>query len=137
MNTQTQLHTLPVLPYQSEDGMMRAYTKELAKVRNRAQLRAHVRRWKHLWQLKPMNWVENLNREEIELGLGRVHKHVFKKLLRFRDKHDPTDNPGRMSKIAMNIMLPRALLNAYLLANKYQAPFDVAMIQMYAPNYSW
>jgi len=137
MNKPTPLHNLPILPYQVESGMMRVYTNELAKVHNRTQLRAHVQRWRHLWQLQPVNWVERLTREEVELGLGRVHKHVFKKLLKFRNKHDPTDNPGRMSKIAMNIMLPRALLNAYLLANKYQVPFDVAMIQTYAPNYSW
>jgi len=133
----TVLHRLPVLPYQFERGIFHAYQEELKQVHTSAQLKAHVQRWRHLWRLPVLRKHGRITREELELVFGRVHKRVLKKLLLLREGRDPSRRPGRMSKLAMNIVLPRALLNAHLIAHQYQAPLDVAMIQMYAPNYGW
>jgi len=140
----TCLLDLPVTPFRDEasDDVRKAYVSERLAISDPRGLRPFVRRWRAMWLLAPGKtgpvgtWSETLKRpldDDVRalLSLTWPAPVVFAAL----DKTATPDFKIRACRIAGLIGLPPALLHAECLAQKYDAPIDIALCRLYLDSY--
>jgi len=118
--------------YAGSDGIRDAYVADLKAVRSAAQLVAHVRKWRLLWDLGR----ERLPKPKVDVGHLLVSmkfntKGLLKKMKQLRKHHWSGRATARVTYLAGEILVPGPLLHAEMLAHKYGCPTNTAMIQLY------
>jgi hypothetical protein len=100
------------------------YRAELLQVRTYKQFKRHIERWRSFYALE-----SSYTRLSKRFNMKRVYK-VWKRIDRGVDT--PMYNGrGEIFALAAEVVLPSTILVAHQVASKYQAPFNVALVQLY------
>jgi len=122
------LPTQPVYcPAHEIGNVAHAYIDSVQAINTPAQLKAHLLRWRGLWDLFPTkDWgllAKKLQTADIPL------ERVLAKLKIMRRKEEPEIPPGKTTQLAIEIILPGPLAQCHFIAKAYGVTGDLVLIQ--------
>jgi hypothetical protein len=116
----------------AEARISHKYTSELAMVRSPKGLKRFVARWRVMWVLDRTHLRgAPIRYEDTALYTGKFNAKKVWRTLRKMTRTYNHIGKSRHWSIAANIKLPAPLLRSLIIADRYQVPHDVALIQMY------
>jgi hypothetical protein len=120
------LSKLPVSIYvRATPDVQEHFVSERRKIDSVRELKAFVKRWIAVWDVDDPKDVTTPS-----CVTPMVFKH-FKRLQHHNAKFNPDDANQQM---AVRLILPKRMLEAGLIAHKFMAPFNVALIQKYGDD---
>jgi len=121
------LTDLPVEP--NHDEMTCSYMSQVKQVNSVEALKAHVDKWKALWNLDVPPGMK-VTQEELNLANGTFDAEAAFACV--KRCYEPDGHCGHTSPscYGMHIVLPPVLLFAHLIGKEYGVPTDIAVIQM-------
>lgn len=140
MNSKITLLDLPILPRDRDRAgrtsiILDTYIKERNEISSVSLLKAHIKRWENLFRLTNENFpnldltnIFNIKEEDYETILAHI-----KKLLLKQDKG--LDFEDELVGITMDIFIPPTLLQATIIAKKYEVGHDLIMVRLYLDPY--
>ena len=123
---------LPVLPPDRDTAcgtsiIQETYLQERDAIKTVEELEAHLKRWENLFLLEP--------EPEVEFPLKDLEK-TLALLLQCRENVETELNFDTIeAKEVACIMIPAALMRAFLLAQHYIVGHDLAMVRLYLDPY--
>ncbi len=107
------------------------YVTELKAVKTYKQLKAFQKRWLVVYRLLHGRFPRPMDHAERILASGRLPRRgLMRKLNKMRDKaYEPRG--GRVEAIAMNVMMPYALVHTTIMAHHFGTPDNAVMIQAF------
>lgn len=111
------------------DGVRETYVAELKAVDDGDALTAFVDRWKRIWLLPSVP--PGVGDGENALIAGDFDASAVLECVRANRTEECCEHVQRgESCVSMDLVMPRVLAAAVLIANRFGVPFDVALIQM-------
>lgn len=133
------LQRLPVLPSLDPDSakgnVTEAYVQEVQQVRTEKHLRAHLQRWRVLWELFPrVSHPAYTSRMRHRMTTQRLPFGKVAKAL--RKLADEPDKPrkGEIFSMAAEFRLPESLLRSFLAARYFEVSPDLILIQAHGAH---
>jgi hypothetical protein len=133
------LLALPVLPRDRDgaaasDRITSTYVVERTAIKTSGDLTAFLERWRTVWLLSRGPSEESALLTDAELNLLDGNYDPVR-VLHFLNENDFDPSQCMAAQQAAHIMLPRTLLRAFLLSNKYGVGPDLGMVRLYLDPY--
>jgi len=122
------LKDLPIEP--SEEGnelIVKEYIKERDAITTIENIKDHVHRWRHLWNLKDNHG----SNEDILYNEKFDPEEALSCLLKIRNAGECKHVGGDQSCCGTHISIPYVLMIATMVSRKYCVAADIALIQLY------
>jgi len=133
---------LPVLPYDRDsfsDDIGETYSKDVSDIKSAQDLKNHIEKWRNLWLLRSPKFDDidtwsQLQPDELKL---LNFDFDFNEVCSFLERKDEDGLPfeNENVRIMANIVCPKSLLQATILADKYGVCTDLAMVRLYLDPY--
>lgn len=127
------LKDLPVLPSTEGDEVMsKAYVSERRELQTAEALKEFIFRWREMYVLSKESSEGTKNLELLQSLIdGTFDADIMFECMKAHKEGICSHIEKGEGCAATHISLPPALLLAHLASNKYEAPIDIAFIQLY------